>query len=313
MRRTALVLLPLLWHSACGADHRSIALEDLEDELKTLVCKSYSGCGQYPDEATCRADAPFNIEQLKASVKAGRIRYDGVEAATCLDAAAGNLCEVSTGSSQSTKACDDTFQGTIDPGGPCFNNEECVSQQCGDGTGCDGSMACCPGMCRSVALVAAGGDCSAGARCAAGLYCESAPNTPAPTCKALVTTAGQPCNVSQACGPGLSCRFGDPGVQPVCTPLPGRDGDCEPLDLPCKSRGDFCDETTHKCSARLAVGATCTTTPECVGYARCDGASHTCVARSPIGEACSQQEDCIDFLPCLNGVCAANEAPPVCF
>ncbi|MEO8212754.1 MAG: hypothetical protein ABI560_06165, partial [Myxococcales bacterium] len=95
-----------MWHSACGADHRSIALEDLGDELKTLVCKSYFGCGQYPDEATCRAQAAFDIEQLKASVKAGRIRYDGVEAATCLDAAAGNLCEVSTGSSQSTKACD---------------------------------------------------------------------------------------------------------------------------------------------------------------------------------------------------------------
>lgn len=329
MRKTLWASLPWILLSACGGnagaggdgggrkdgggDGGGVALQNLGERLTTTYCGAWVACGQFPDEETCRALTPTDLGELEAGVNAGRIRYDGVAAAACVDMATGGggLCIVSEPQGLGTKACDDTFTGTVAAGGGCFNNDECASRDC-DRTGCNDGITCCEGKCRAFMLVATGGDCSQGERCAAGNYCESAPNTPIATCKALVTTAGQPCNVHEACAPGLWCRFGAVGATPICTPLPGRGQDCDVAGLPCNSRGDVCDGATHKCVERRAVGATCTQIPDCVAYATCDEASHTCVALSGIGGACTKEEDCLGFGPCVNGACTKRASRPVC-
>lgn len=286
--------------AACD-DGNSIAIEDLDEAIASASCKLALACGTLPDKQACPPASTSEAAQLRASVKAGKTRYDGAAAARCLDSLA-NLCSMD-GGGQADPACDQAFKGTQPVGAACLSAVECMSGLC-DTSECDGSVACCRGTCGSV--VAIGGDCSAsGAVCVTGAYCKTAP---APSVCAPIVAADE----GQACAGG-SCKAGLFCVDQVCTRLLAPGEACDPSQFDCNPFRGFCDSATNLCTAHRAVGQSCNGSNDCVEYAECTDVAGegVCVARARLGEACLDKLCLVGFV-CQEGVCALPAPEPVC-
>lgn len=103
------------------------------------------------------------------------------------------------------------------------------------------------------------------------------------------------------------------GTQQVCLAPPAEGATCT-TGNPCDGLADFCDPTTLKCVAEIAVGGACPSGVGCVDYATCDSVSATCVARGKAGEACDVNTPfCLGSLQCTTaGLCALRAAAPIC-
>jgi hypothetical protein len=110
------------------------------------------------------------------------------------------------------------------------------------------------------------------------------------------------CNMSGS-GPG------------TCYDPPANGGTCDPSffvpDFACSDSRDYCDPTSMKCTARVAVGGTCSDTLLCLGLAECINTK--CVAKPKLGEACDAQNGagCLAGT-CTNSVCTKDPAGMSC-
>jgi hypothetical protein len=286
----------------------SVPLADLATETASKSCEFEVRCGFAADQASCVASTPSDTTQIAAYVNAGKVHYDGVAAATCLNAIAARSCNFSQ-SNNDIPSCSAAFTGTVAGGGPCSDSAVCVSQSCATGT-CDPSVSCCAGTCRATgggSSVPIGGDCSGPtATCAPQAYCDGFIQV----CMARVA-GGEPCTQIDACAAGFACVTGGQ-ANGICGRLPAHGQPCSQFDG-CDASTDFCDPTAMTCMTRLPAGSDCDpTADECVSYAFCDSATQKCVALSNAGEPCTDASSCFGSLECPNGVCALPQPRALC-
>ena len=297
--------------AACGG----VGINDFESKLVDAYCKNAVTCKMMPDVATCKAATSFKTRQFEtliAKSKTKVIKYDDGKGADCIDSVETQTCTFD-GFHTAPSPCVDAFAGTVAAGGACAIDNECA----GGGTcvptdmTCDSRTACCPGTCKAaVPDVAIGGDCAA-ANCVSTAYCASATHT----CTALITTAGTACKDIDACSDPMYCDILQ--ASPTCIAPAAEGATCDPmLLLPCADNRDYCDETTKKCTLRLAIGGACegANGALCVGYATCT--SMTCAARVTAGGACTLDmqgfSNCLGDLDCKTNACTLPPAEAAC-
>jgi hypothetical protein len=318
----SLYLVILVGLAACGGDDNSnVSIGDVPGTLIDSLCSLGVQCDQVKDLSTCKSSfqtMSSAVETLVADVKAGIITYDPAKFSACLDEDQSRGCAFNGFHNTQNDPCDGYLTGTVATGGACFYANECVSGICNaTSSGCDASTACCPGTCGTLtsADVTLGGACTVYDRCIDS-YCEGASATSAGTCTALVATAGAACDALDACAGTMFCNETS-STGGTCYQPGSEGGTCDPtfnsfVDLECLDARDYCDATTSKCVARVAVGGTCSSTILCEGLASCVNAK--CAASLVLGDACDPMNGpyCIDNLSCVNSVCVLSTSGPSC-
>lgn len=262
MRIWVLALPLFAW--ACGSERPDvlppgngggdgIELSKLDAETVKATCAAIYRCGAHSrigvaiklafvDEAGCREKlARANSDaDIKLAVAAGTVRYDGKAARTCLAGYSASCLDFSRGPPTNNVACRSVFTGTVPTGGACNRYEECEGDAyCAATTT---SSAACAGTCRP--RVALGAACSGTEQCSwAQVTGRAECGSPGPSlprvCRDI--TIGAPANAGGDCGMNDAT-----GVETPCGP-----------DL-------WCDETNNKCAARIAAGAPCAISSECL-------------------------------------------------
>lgn len=219
----------------------------------------------FQNTATCTrlADrlAGGPVEDLIGLVRAGRIRFDGAAARTCLTALS-TTCSFSSGAFEQT--CRGTFTGTQATGAGCWRSEECAQGNwCDHG---DSTPRQCPGTCR--AQGAAGVACTTGRQCMG--WDTGAADCSAGNCAAV--QSGAPVGENQSCGLIMGAA---------------------PTRVPCMS-GFVC--AGGMCKRPIMAGAPCTSGDPCAPGTLCvqriGTTTRTCttgdaVVRSTPGGTCS--------------------------
>jgi hypothetical protein len=299
----------------CGGNGGSgdTPLSSLSGQVLDALCPAAVRCGEYPDVGTCRSSMSTDVGQIQADVNAGKVKYDGKQAAACIDALSGVLasCDV-TGPLDQPMACTKTFTGTVAAGGDCYIPQECVSGEC-EFTNCD--KACCTGTCtaQGPGSVPLGQPCDGPGACVPGAFCDT--GAASPTC-AQTKGAGESCSDSYACPSGMLCLpTSTSATAPLACIQAPKEGDACTGPGTCGAENDFCDPTALKCKARLAPGSVCDASngdDPCVLWAFCD-ATGACVARAHVGEACDDTNGppCLMSLACNAGKCVL-QGGPVC-
>lgn len=263
---------------ACGND--SVSLGDLAGAYEDAYCARLVRCGRYISVDACKDALQLSIDEITASVEAGRTSYDGEQAAACLDALRGASCDSTDADNRAdVPACDNTFHGTVADGGVCFDSDECLSDSCNVP---DCGMACCQGVCDpTVAVIppAAIGQSCLEVGCVDGAFCNGAN-----ICTALLAV-GQACSGNE-CTYGLYCTEAG-----TCADAPGRGQPCP--DGRCSDIGDRCDTAAAAptCVALATRGQACPTgfagLFACQGPLTCDATSLTCQDPPAVGQACT--------------------------
>jgi hypothetical protein len=258
--------------AACGG---GVKLEDLGDEIINALCERQVRCGAFASVEACRAFANANDEEFRRSVEAGRATYDEDKAADCLEALGDASCDSTAQNVRAQpQACRDAFRGTVADGGTCYNDEECISEDC---TVPACPEACCAGTCSVTrAEVAIGGACNqTTGPCASGSFCNGT------TCTALVATGGA-CTSNSQCAYGLYCLEAG-----TCADAPNR-GDACP-DAYCAEIGDRCS-ATMTCIALGRIGDACSEgfagLFDCQQPLTCNQTTLTCANPPIAGEVC---------------------------
>lgn len=323
--RTWVVLISAIAAPSCGGGD-SVPLSQLGARLLDVSCDVSVRCQQDADKASCMASHQPALDQLMASVAAGKTKYDGASAQACLDAfdsgqSIGSCSLTTELNPVPLTACDATFTGTLGTGASCLIDQECVSASC-DKSNCTGVTTCCLGVCApKVSPVGIGGDCSASpTSCVAGTYCKDAAGA-TPTCTAKIA-AGQPCdsvNGTTQCAIGTICIFTEPpGATGICGKLPAEGQPCVPSGFGCDVVVDVCTTSATSalstCTRRGAVGSPCDTDIQCLPYALCDATAGSCVARGGAGAVCatSVATSCLGSLACVGGACTLPPPVPAC-
>jgi hypothetical protein len=289
--------------SACGGGGaKSVPLGELGKALEEALCDMAIDCGTVADRSECTGD--LDTRQLEASVKAGKIRYDGALAAKCLDLFS-TSCSMPFVDDDS---CDAVFKGTLAVGAACLSNSECASARC-DLSACDPDAACCRGACLEARpTIPVGGKCAfSDAACAKGAYCDYVTPSADSVCKLIESKReGEACDGARSCALGLFCKEDTK----VCARPPKRGEACEPDQYNCPYASDYCDTETLVCTPKKAVGQPCQGFLDCVSSAECSDAK-VCVARGKEGEACATVS-CASGLDCQGDVCVKPTPEPVC-
>ena len=306
-RLLALLVSALPVFIACGGGGGGIAIDDFGTEFVHQRCEAQVRCGEFPDLASCVEATLLDLDQLKASVEAGRIHYDADLVSKCFTAIIDTSCDrIPTQVDGSDAICDGLLAGTVAVGEDCFGGECAGDAFCAGGD----SDTCMQGTCEAVELAAPGESCLE-ATCADEATC-SAENIC--VARAPSPTVGQSCDDSVL----FDCN-GSLCISGTCVALPATGEACDPDFggfggfLSCGDATEFCDFTDTTCKPRLAVGEACPASPgnSCVAYAECD--SGTCVAAPGLGDVCGETTPrCLGDLDCTGGICVAEPNDPVC-
>jgi hypothetical protein len=220
-----------------------------------------------PDDATCRRyidPKRYDLRRATDGIAAGRLRYDGEAAATCLGAGRDAIC---SGLPFTDASCARVFVGLVPEGGHCTGAHDCAG-----GASCDGpcNAGCCDGTCGAPVtpspapvLSPIGGPCTSHPDCVPTAYCERDG-----TCHALPDAAGEHCL--------FGCTYGDL----------------------------YCDVSSETCLAYAAIGAACDAAHPCVPGDSFCGDDGSCHPRPGAGEACDTMARlCVPATTCQAGVC----------
>lgn len=296
-------------------------------------------CGELTSELA-ELYKPVFIEQCPASIPPGvthgRIEFDTAAVTTCLEQARNTSCL------QEPPNCA-VLRGTVEGGGSCFENDDCVS-----GFSCDTSSSC-PGTCIPRVPIGLspgpgqecvttayrlGGVCTQllglNESCAGGLTCAepnvcSSQNVCAPPPRSR--DLNESCSAGEPCGTGLQC------ANDVCVALVAENGTCSATlrcrdglrcsstnvcvvvhygaaGATCADEGDackpgfFCEGGT--CSALRSIGGACTDFgSECSPELYCG--ANTCKAPGALNAPCDASLQCAEALYCSNGACTAKK------
>ena len=339
MRASAVTVLCAV--TACGGG--SIPFEQLNTELVKALCAKYEECGLARSQATCISEFDGVILNDQANaIAAGRVKYDGSAARTCVNALSKVACtELSLGSDES---CDRVYEGQVAVGATCGTSTDCVSSAyCAETT----TGMACSGTCTT--RVAAGGMATRSSACEEGLRVIGGVCTKPPVEGEACTQAGG-CDDWLICGSDLKCRKpGEEGaacdrtnacalflscVGGTCRRAPDVGESCAAtlckVDL-------YCDPVMKLCAEPGAAGASCTTlsacrkplvctnmgstagmctsaTPEgqscatvpCDFATYCESATKLCKKRIAVGQPCPSGTECERTSNCTSGTCRSN-------
>jgi hypothetical protein len=278
-------------------------------------------------ESTCReqltADCLSEWAVPLASMAAGRLRFEGDKAETCLDSVSSTAAECPT-VMEEVDECDHVVSGLVGPDGECAYDEECSGQarchavgagaagRCYDKAGqdglCESILDCQEGLfcyqgattqyvCVAIPTVGPGETCNgATLACGPGYYCDNGFDT----CEAQ-KAAGESCSSPAECQEGLICDGNN-----RCAAGLGVGQACSYYETECAANL-YCDTTTSMCAARKGSGATCYSSAECEASLYCDS-SDRCTPRRAGGESCSTGgESCQTGFGCFpRGTCTAR-------
>lgn len=324
----------------------SLALEDLPEAVAPVLCAYYDRCfgpvmyflGGSDCAATFRAELEEgSFSYLAAAVDAGRLGYDGRQAAACLAEYPGLECGTSPAE---LTTCSGMLQGRVTEGSPCRLTEECDAghfcaldnacpgtclerapiggpcnfyEHCAEGLACDFSTQLC------VAAIPESGSCSPDgsdlAPCIAGTYCDATTGTCRSGASMFDGAEGEACGY--AVGPRYCLRelfcVADPGASlsesAHCASTGfGAGAACRDSIPDACPEGSYCaipdDATNGTCQPLPGDGAPCTADETCAPGLSC--AADTCRVRAHLGEACLDQEQCFSG-NCAGGVCVAHD------
>lgn len=272
-------------------------------------------------EDQCRSDVTRLCEQrvgiVDASIKAGRVTFDGKIMNSCLSALTlpDNACSTVSSTLPWTAACMTTaWVGAVANGGMCSYRYECAdansycaaNQTCTalptDGmacsvAGCASGTFCTGGTCR--ALLGAGAQCNSTAQCMKGMYCNNA----ATRVCATLQGPGQPCTGNQSCQSNQCLPGVCSGTTNTCFANTDCGGHCS------NNANAFCTVDGNCGNGTCSVGgATCNSPAQCVGIGNTCVFPNTCVLSSCVGDVvCADTQIKVDY---CTGAVGALPAPP---
>jgi hypothetical protein len=265
-----------------GTPVTPIAFENLSTELSKNYCAlAFSCCtpmeqtelfGSFPMPPKTEEECVTTFKEfydmfvttgLKAGLDAGRLKYDGALAASCLAKVDGECSALgSSGLTAVDPTCDTVFSGLVADGGECAQDNECATK----GSFCAIPQGMMLGKCQPLPKE---GEVCPSYQCADGLVCGSVN---------MVDTCIKPVADGQACSGSLEC------VSEYCDFMTSKCaqkkaiGDACGISYECKD--SYCDSQTMKCTALKADGAACMFSDECESF-DCDMAAKTCGSGAP--------------------------------
>lgn len=335
---------------ACGGEETaasSIAtVEAFVAEAHTVACEAFFRCGASGNElavtrallgdpSRCAARRGGvaalrwgDVDELPATVRLGKARFDGAAARRCLDRLRAT-CDVAH---PLAAMCGEVFVGAVATGGVCQRHEDCAG-----GGWCDrgqaAGMATCPGRC--AARKAIGTACVTDEECALGPDGQRAECFPDATGTARcirvrtgpVAAEGMPCGhlvtsnggLDVPCATGLACVTAAGSLAGTCRPPQPVGAMCSETTA-CAPGSACAGTTTMRCTAiqvRRAAGERCgaATFEVCDGAARLTCRSGACAAVTgdgAMGSMCAAAPGvpagalCGAGLYCAAGRCAAR-------
>ena len=346
----AMVMTGCLFGDDDGDPSNYVAVTDIAKAYQTAYCTYAARCGLFPDAASCQSTSLINngSELLYligpsevAAVRAGRVYYNGTHVKACLDAIAAQTCDRTDRDGrvlQIMPECVDVLRGTIDAGGACAIDAECVSGDCS--TPISETTTCAMGTCNgdtppSSAPAGLGQRCIP--FCAVGLYCDDMTSV----C-AVLKSAGSSCEITAQCDYGLICASNGTDLR-TCRVAPALGEPCP--EFFCRDEGQYCDSATKTCKRYGLLAETCTSVGDCSPYypcnfnmvpaqckpgpklgegcvsqrcweldTYCDPLTVTCLAQKAAGQVCTTANECANGGVCnIDLVPPVCEAPPVCF
>ena len=296
-----------------------------------LFAETFSTCDGLPlaDTRQLFLTNPVSLlpcDRFESSIAAGRVAFDGTNAAACVALARSLLSCEGTSSMVKGTVCDNVLTPLVPLGGVCRSFYiTTIGQECQSGAYCkeDPNLAC-TGVCTARAPVGAACELFADVRCVDGATCDSASKKCVTSPAALAEGercggAGQAsclralycdttgidagpsigvCHARRSSGP---CVSDDECVQTercigktakVCAPTKGAGEPCTPGAHEC-GLIEHCGADGKCSNARAALGQPCgpigDETISCVDAAYCDGglSPGTCRAMSNAGDACT--------------------------
>lgn len=268
-----------------GTPAAPIALENLSQELAQSYCELAFSCCTAMEQTELFKDFPMPpktaeectttfkdlydtlvLGDAKASVDAGRVKYDGALAASCLAKVDGQCSALGDeGISQTDEACNAVFVGLVPDGGECTSSQDCA----GTDSYCPIPQGAMTGKCEAPAKE---GEPCPNFNCAAGLVCDFG---------AMNSVCIKPLADGQMCTSDFSC------VSEYCDSAGGTCAQKKPVGSDCASpqacKDSYCDFQTSKCTALKADGEACMFFDECQSR-DCDQMTMKCVPESPAPE-----------------------------
>jgi hypothetical protein len=239
------------------------------------------------------------------SVEAGRMSFDGVAAAGCLQAIDPMVCD-GFDFMIFTPECANIFSPLVEAGGDCYpgavNHFSLTGapSECLDGW-CDTTGMACPGQC--VSFKENDEACSSGVECRPESHCSGDGFCTPDLADGETCTGG-------ACAGSSSCLYPDGASEGTCVPRSVVGQACSETD-PC-SFGFYCLE--GECKSKVGTGEPCEVLRNCPDGERCldrDGEGPTCGGPGPAGTPCGGSADCEPDLYCpfgQNQVCTPRIA-----
>lgn len=335
---------------ACSGEEEAPTVATVDafaSQAHAVACEALFRCGTASNEvavtrallgdaarcATLRAGvAPLgwgDLDELPATVRLGKARYDGAAAFRCL-ARLRATCDVGH---PLAEMCPEVFAGTVAAGGVCQRHEDCAGGGWCDRGQATGAMTC-PGMCR--ARAALGSPCEANEACSLGADGQRAECFPdamgTSRCIRVRTgataTEGMPCGhlvtsnggLDVPCAAGLACVFASGSLAGTCRAPQAAGAMCSETTA-CAPGSACAVTTTMRCTAiqaRRAAGERCSAAAFelCDGNARLTCRSGMCVALGDgaAGSTCAAAMGvpagalCAAGLYCAGSRCAARKA-----
>jgi len=264
-----------------GTPVTPIALENLSQELASSYCELAFSCCTAMEQTVLFEDLsmpPKTVEECKvafkdlydtfvladtkASVDAGRVKYDGALAASCLAKVDGQCSSLTDGGAAGDAECSAIFVGLVADGGECSSSQDCATKD----SICSIPQGAMLGKCEAPAKE---GEPCPNFNCVEGLVCDFG---------AMNSTCIKPVADGQMCTSDFSC------ISEYCDTAAGTCAQPKPVGSDCSSpqacKDSYCDFQTSKCTALKADGEACMFFDECKS-GDCDQATMKCAAVSP--------------------------------
>lgn len=244
---------------------------------------------------------PSNGEQCRALLSFASGTYDAKNGQACIDAVkAASASDASwcVDSPSTTTACNAAFPsktaGTVQPGGTCTGDTDCIASGSGDTAVCTFAQA---GGSAQICVdekhgKAGDGPCFGTVSTASGGITTTQYNTGA------TTGAGTAPEIFCFVADGVSCDQ----TSSTCTALAQIGDAC--TNTQCVA-GAHCQFTNETCVANLAAGATCSQDSDCITGNYCSTGGKVCTAQGGTGAACAGSSQCTSS-NCNNGSCGAS-------
>lgn len=283
--------------------------------------ESYLRVSDPRTEGECESDVTRLCEQrtaqVDASVKAGRVTFDGAAMTACLKALTVNGDCTSIGAALPwVEACmQPAWIGAVAVGSQCTRSYECAGtgaaycaanqmcaalptegMACANGT-CATGFYCGVGTCH--ALLPAGATCTSTTQCAKGNYCTTGATR---QCAAL-RNAGESCTGNAACASSQCLPGTCAGSSTTCFSSADCTGRCS------NNANAFCTLDRDCGNGACSIGgATCTGPTQCVGAGNVCVFPNTCTLNACMGDVvCAGSQVSADY---CTGATAAVPPPP---